>query len=179
MNSTNSTIPEDVYASETFYPDYELLNTVYVTVNSFIPITFTLIGLAGNILSFVVYSRPCFKDTPTAFYLRVMAVTDILTLIDWPEMFQFNFGIDLKSFSSVTCKITIYFTYSIPAMSTWLLCTTSLDRMLNISFKNKFSFLTKRKFQMFLVIFIIVFNTVIYSPMLIYFDIVYEADQPY
>ena len=108
MNSTNSSDFEIILDSQSYGQDYELLNFVTSLINSFIPITFTLIGLIGNILSFVVYSRACFKDTSTGFYLRVMAVTDSITLIDWAELYKFNFGIDLRSHYSVACKMAIY-----------------------------------------------------------------------
>ena len=172
MNSSYSFSNATKESSDT---ESDILNSIYVLLNSFMPITITLLGLVGNFLSFVIYSRACFRETATAFYLRVMAVTDSITLIDWAELYVYTFGIDLRMYNPASCKLVVYFSYSIPAMSAWLLWATSWDRMLSISF-NRLTFLAKRKFQILIAVVIFVFNSVTYAPIFAYNDLIYDTD---
>ena len=158
--------------------DYESLNSVYVRIYRIIPICFTLIGLAGNLISYVIYSRPCFQVSSAAFYLRSMAVIDSLALVIWTEMFYLNFGIDLKTSSSIACKVLAFFTYSVPAMSAWLVFALSVDRMINIWFKEMFYFMRLRGFQVLIGIVLVIFILAIYSPILIFYDLVHDTSPP-
>ena len=139
-----------------------------------------ILALIGNTLSYLVYSRPSFAAQSASFYLRIMAITDSLVLIDTPELFKYTFNYDIATKHSVSCKILLYFAYSIPAISSWILTIVSLDRMLNISIsmKNKMAFLSKNKFQHWVIIIIFTYNSCVYAPLLVYFDVAYDDVNP-
>ena len=75
-----------------------------------------LIGTAGNILSFLVFSRPALKHSATAFYFRVLAVTDTLALCNglWPDWMRDAFGIHIYPMTDVSCRIQTYLRYTLP-----------------------------------------------------------------
>ena len=145
-------------------------------MNTFIPPVFSLVALVGNLLSFAVYSRSSFVGQSASFYFRVMAITDTIFVLNWPELFEYTFNYVLFTRYSLACKILIYFLYSLPSISNWILTVVSLDRMLTIIFKNRAAILAQRKTQIAILFFIFVYNLGIYSPMLIFFDIINDAN---
>ena len=73
-----------------------------------------------------------------------------------------------------------YFVYSISSISSWILTIVSLDRMLNIfiSAKSKMIFLSKKKFQICVTVIIFTYNSCVYAPLLVFFDVVFDGIHP-
>ena len=91
-------------------------------------------GSLGNILSFVVFSRPSICNSAPAFYFRVLAVADTLALNVglWPKWLKDAFGIRLYSYTDVTCRIETYLKYVLPDFAVWILVIMTIERLVAV-----------------------------------------------
>lgn len=88
-------------------------------------------GLFGNTLSYIVYSRRLFAKTSCGFYLRALSLTDSLSILSFVFAFVTRgLGIDLLSFSSLSCKLIWFMWFALPAISTWIEALVSFDPQL-------------------------------------------------
>ena len=92
------------------------------------------IGTAGNILSFVVFSRPALKHSVTALYFRVLAVADTLALNIglWPNWMRDAFGVHIYPMTDVSCRIQTYLRYTLPDCAVWILVIMTIERMVGV-----------------------------------------------
>jgi hypothetical protein len=105
------------------------------------------LGIAGNIMSFIIFSRKAFKNNSISTYFRAISVIESFT------MFQFivNMGIlfanfDISGKSDVFCKL-IYYTWPVyDSSAAWILMVFSIDKMLNMS-KKPIPIIKKKWFQ--------------------------------
>ncbi|CAF4807382.1 unnamed protein product [Rotaria sp. Silwood1] len=105
--------------------------TVYV---SFI-ILFS--GVFGHIANIIVFTRlTIFRGNPSAFYLIVESILDLLELIIvYPSNIAINgFGIDLTQTSLLWCKLKPFLTQSITPISLNIVCFAAIDQYLSTSY---------------------------------------------
>ena len=141
-----------------------LEETIYKIVN-YIYGAICLIGLIGNILAIVVFSRKKFQNTIFSTYFRIMALFDILTLLFRIDYFLVINNLNgLRNISAVTCKIAFYFIYTLPALSTWILVLISLDRFFSIFLPTRFLLRKKIKFQLIASFVVCFCNFIIFIP---------------
>ena len=132
-----------------------------------------IIGLCGNILSFLVFNRKNFDKLATRSILMLIAVIDtfcLLQIID--HFFRYCFGYYLRRESDFTCKLFTYLIYSFGPISAWLIVFTSIERFFSISMPTStIGLIFKRKsFQIKICLFIFVFNMIYYTPFLIFVE---------
>lgn len=141
----------------------------YVIQN--LSIVIAIIGILGNLITFMVFLRPRFKKSSFAFYFKVLAITDTIFLLHcftkWSTV-VLDFNLLIKS--SIICKLGNYTTYVFSSVSIWFLAVISFDRLsiIHNSRCNKLkSLLKKPHVQSILVIFIFALNTIfpIYIPL--------------
>ncbi len=127
-----------------------------------------LLGMIGNMVSFIVFSRKKFKNTLFSIYFRFIIITDsftlIFTIIDYLK-YKHNIDIELKG--EAFCKLTLYLIYAVAPLNGWVLVVVAFDRLINI--KNSSSCLKLRKnkpTQLKICILFLVFNLVYYTPMI-------------
>ena len=97
----------------------------------------------------------------------------------WLQSITFSmasFGFDPKSLNVATCKSFWYLAYFTGAASACLETFISIDRCLRVAFVNRFSVLTRKWFQNSVIIGLVVSNSIIYLPMLYFYDIQNEID---
>ena len=118
-----------------------------------------LIGTSGNILSFVVFSRPVLKHSPTSFYFRVLAVADNLSLNVglWPKWMWDAFGILIYPVTDMSCRIQIYLGYTLPDCAVWVLVIMTVERMASVKWPHHGHIFTRRRLWMsvFITIFVL------------------------
>ena len=138
----------------------------------FVPIALITITIVGNCLTFYVYSRKSFAKVSATFYLKTMAMLDSLNLI---QVIGFSvpyaFGVDLKSFSSFSCKLLFFGAFFSHNMSSWCEALVALDRCLAIKFRAKLDTLNKLWFKLAATVGILLLNSPLYWPMLAYFRV--------
>lgn len=121
-------------------------------------------GLLGNFCVFKIYFSSKLRKNTLSLYFQAMSLIDSFMLIQMlNQSMLIYFGWDIRFQSDFTCKTTYYTSFSFGPMVAWMLVIISIDRFVNIAFPKKFSFLFRKEFQLFLIIFIIAFNLGFYS----------------
>ena len=88
----------------------------------------------GNILSFVVFSRPSLKHSATAFYFRILAIADTLALNFglWPNWLRNCFGLHIYPITDTSCRIQTYLRYTLPDCAVWMLVIMTIERLIGV-----------------------------------------------
>ena len=132
----------------------------------------TLLALTLNPICFVVYSGKAFSKTSTAFYLRVLSITDTIALVPCLiYAFKFIASIRLVLLNEFSCKILMYLVYAPQALSAWFEAVVSVDRALSVALPNRFKIKDNRRFQWGVTMAIIAIQFGYYSPLLAAFKL--------
>lgn len=129
---------------------------------------FWVIGFCGNLLMFVVYSRPSLIKLSLSTYIRAMAVSYMIINLNCVRIsLLINFKwYDYVNYSEFTCKLLPYLLYLPAPLTAWFEVMATLDRFLTIVYKNRFKFIRKPRFRLLVVLIIITFHCIIYSFMI-------------
>lgn len=146
--------------------NYNLDLIANISINILYIIKF--IGLIGNLLAFLVFSCKNFQNTIFYTYYRFVCIIDSLFLT--LGLFQ-QFYSNVFVFSSFYCKIIFFLNYFPPSLSIWTMVIISIDRMCSIAFSSRFQYRKKTINQIIIIIGMIVFNLIYWSPILFVFNI--------
>ena len=102
-----------------------------------------IIGLFGNIISIIIFKSKHFKKHSTSFYVIIICVINILTLLLLP----YGLMPSLWEFNKIHCQFSIFMICSISQIHPWPLVLSSLDRLTTVLMPHKFHFKTKFTFQ--------------------------------
>lgn len=123
-----------------------------------------LIGIIGNVLTFMVFRRKRLRNSSYSIYFRAMAVLDSIVFLHmlryWlASILQF----DLNLVSVFLCKTNEYQLYVSGLSSLWIITVILVDRFVNIIYHN-YSMLFKHKwFQLTLVGLVLIYACLIHS----------------
>jgi hypothetical protein len=150
---------------------------VMVKVVNYSYLITVIVGILGNILAFVVFSRKKFQNTIFSTYFRALLVVDTIGLLylTIEKFLWFEYHINLRDFNVILCRITMPFAYSIPAISAYITVMISFDRWLTIAKPTVLLIRKKRKFQIIVCITIII-TTFLYNGQLFFSYIVPTKD---
>lgn len=111
------------------------MNIDYFLYN-ILPICIVVFGLLGNLICFVVFSRRKFKRISLNFLLRVMTITDSISLLQiLPTYFKYSrFNFDIRTVSGLSCKMFVYFKYFICPVKGWILVIIAFERYLSVQY---------------------------------------------
>lgn len=142
-------------------------NTLYFSL-TVIEIAVISVGIIGNILSFIVFSRKKFQKNSISTYCRALAVFECLGIIQLiHDVYRF---IDEKTFfydlSDFNCKIFFYLWMEYMSIPGWILVAFSIDKMLNMRV-SKLNILKSKLFQWSVVAGIVLFCIFSYFALLI------------
>jgi hypothetical protein len=107
------------------------------------------LGLVGNSLSFLVFSRKAFAKQSIGVYCRAVSFWNLFLLL--------QFDIDIANLSSnqyfhnqirILCKFNVYFNTGLSPISVWVLLAFSVDKMINVLNTNSLGFIKKLNFQL-------------------------------
>ena len=104
------------------------------SIISFLLLYFTPVllffGSFGNVLCFVIFSRPPLRNSAPAFYFRVLAVADTLALnvALWPNWIKDAFDRPIYPFTDITCRIQTYLKYVFADFAVWILVIMTIER---------------------------------------------------
>jgi hypothetical protein len=124
-----------------------------------------LIGTLCNALAFIIFSRNKFKNSIFSTYFRYLTLNDTVSLLflSLNKFLILKFDLYIGEISDMFCKLIGFSAYGIPAISSWILVIISFDRMINISFTQRFLFRKCVKFQVTTCIGIFLFNLTYYG----------------
>ena len=121
-----------------------------------------LIGIIGNIIVFIVFSRPNLKKHSYSFYCRVLAIIDIgVFIFTFKNWASYVLEANLDIVSPFFCSINLFLIYILGGQSILMLTFITADRMLTIVYMNRFSFLKKRWFQWLIIFIGVVYNVLL------------------
>ena len=91
-------------------------------------------GVAGNLLSFLVFSRSrTFKNNSISTYGKALAIADMFILFDLAyELSLLTLDSHLPSQSDLACKLFYYFSIAFTSIPGWILAVFSVDKLLKI-----------------------------------------------
>ncbi|CAF3641113.1 unnamed protein product [Adineta steineri] len=149
--------------------------TIIVLVLSFFNFIFGGTGLTLNIL---VFRRPFLRRESCAVYffwstcyslLVVFVIMPIRILSD-------GYSIDISIYNIVICKTEAYIFHVIRTISVWLILMACIDRYFNSSSKAQIRRMSSLKIARISTVFISILIIILYSPMMIYFDLTYSMN---
>lgn len=97
-----------------------------------IPFILITIGIFGNILNFIVLSRPRIRSFSTTTYLLFLAGSDIVfqvTVVLNDTLYSIT-GKQIADFSEAYCKVHKWLRFTCGAFSIWLLVLMTIERMI-------------------------------------------------
>lgn len=145
-------------------------------MNSFfiwmLPLVLLLIGLFGNTVGFIVFSRRSLTKFPARNIYRTLAVMDSFYLLHiiLQYLLYFN-GLSIRLISDFSCKVVRYLNYSLAPISAWLLVYLSIHKFICIRFREFNS-----RLQSLIIFMIILYNLVYYLPILLIVGLVHQTD---
>ena len=142
----------------------------YDSFTSFIYISRTvvnLIGIIGNIISFIVFCRPVFRKNSISVYCCALAIFDCFTLNQLIMDINILFDYFPPNYSDIICKVFYYITIAFSGIPAWILVAFSIDKILSMK-NSKFVFFKKRSFQIGIIAVFAIANILIFSEILVF-----------
>lgn len=134
------------------------------SVFSFFYLILTAMGVPGNILMFIVFSRKTLTKLSVSMYFRAMSISNLFICILMIKRFldiQYDVSF-LLNHSVIFCKGYYFVICSLTSMAAWLLATADLDRFLGIAYPTRFKFIQNGCFPLYVAIAITVYNLMFY-----------------
>ena len=154
--------------------DFNKLNNYGKTtfIFHYVSILIALIGIWGNLLTFIVFSRKKFQNVSFSFYMRVKMFADTIILLNsFKHFWAFIFDVYFVYTADIVCKLSEYVIYVCGTSSFGILAMISFDRLITIVYPQKFSFIRKAYFQILALVVIFAINISIYMPMAIFSEL--------
>ena len=105
----------------------------------------SLVGIVGNMLSLVVFSRPKFANTIFSVYFRFSLLLDTYVIVNASiDFMNYQFQINMENFSVIVCRSRQYLVYAFSATSAWLSTIITFNRMIDVVYPTRYA-IKKRK----------------------------------
>ena len=145
------------------------LTKLMETLSIYAEMCIFVLGVSGNALTFIVYSRKHFRRTGVfSVYFRALVVSDTVVLYDCLYRFLvYTLGVDLDLMSAFTCYTRLYSRYSFCPISGYILLVVSLDRFVSIAWPTRFALRSDRRIQATIVALIVLLNMLVYVELLV------------
>ncbi len=162
-NTTTSNLPR---SSNPFYqpPTSSEVFGYYVGIIA-APILL-VIGIVGNILSIIVFSRKGLHGTITSLLFRALAICDILSLFEISEKLFLIWDIDTIQANKLSCQVCFYFIWVVKTCAAWMLVFISVERCIGIYKPHMAKLICTKQRAKIAIGLLIVSAMVIYAPFL-------------
>lgn len=106
------------------------LTSFTIQFNRFVPIPIFTLGLIGNVLNILVFTRPQLIKNPCSIYLLSSSIANINVLIfgSIARFLSDGFQIDLSSTNLVFCRFRYFILHSSLVLSSWFIILAGIDR---------------------------------------------------
>ena len=141
------------------------------------PIGFLVLGTIANILSIIVFTRKEMRKYSSFCYFAVLNVVNLafLYVTLTRVIMDFNFKSDIRTLNIFTCKSHVFLTYFLGHLSSLLLSTISIDRVISVVFLHRAKELCTPRVAFMVTAFLIAFNCLVSSHLII-FDSAHTVD---
>lgn len=125
--------------------------------------TLLALGIIGNILSILIFSKRSLRKYTTFRYLTYLSIFDLCTLVTGygHTLFHVYFNIDIRLVNEFSCKVHSFLVYFFTQSSSMILIFMSIDRTIVITtkFGSKISTVkTTQKLLIFLIVSVTLIN---------------------
>lgn len=99
-----------------------------------ISLTLVIVGLIGNVLSIVVFTRPNNRMSSSETYFTALAISDILNILNSPSYIFFIhvYKFDYRARVLLLCKICGWLADASVTTSSWLLVAVTMERVIRV-----------------------------------------------
>ena len=133
------------------------------------------IGLIGNLLSIIVFSRKSFRNNSISTYCIALSIFECITLIQFiNDMYNLVYNINLADQSDALCKLIDSSGVYLNSIQSWIMVAFSVNKLLEIRV-NSIALVKMKWFQWSIVAGIVLFDIVFY----IYFPIFIKVREIY
>ncbi len=134
-----------------------------------------LIGIVGNVLSFLVMSSKKLHGSITSLYLRVLAVVDCLVLTtgllrQWIRVL----AVDIRDTSAFVCKTDVFLLYWSLGSSAWILSLIAIERCFGVIYPHHYTRSVTKRSATILVAAVLMILSLTYTPILAIVDLVIQ-----
>ena len=139
-----------------------------IDIESYIVPVIVIVGLAGNALSFVVFSQKTFIHSVSSMLFRVLAVVDSLSMLTYDviHIIADRLGSSVVTRSTLTCRMFIFPYFLLRTYSGWIIALVCLERVIGIVSPHRARVLcTHRRFRVFLLVELLILVAA-YSPLI-------------
>ena len=105
------------------------------TINkSIVLLIITIIGIIGNIISFIIFSRKTFRKSPVSIYCSALALfdTSVIAFSVLIDIYYILYDFYLLNYSDFICAFFGYGYYTLGSIPGWILVAFTIDRTLNL-----------------------------------------------
>ncbi len=112
---------------------------IAIFLHTYIAIIMFISGTIGNILSFVVFSRNALRYTGISFYLRSLALGDLIALWSFtlPKVIHSTTAIHIEHIHNVSCQLKYFLLQTSMLFSVWILSAMTIERFIAVTFPYK------------------------------------------
>ena len=129
------------------------------------------IGTVGNIVAFIVFSRPRFRRTIFFYYFRVNLIVDLFVILNASiDFLNYQFNINVENFTIFLCNSRQYSVYFMAAFSSWLNVVIIFYRMTDVLYPTSFLFKHLPHFQLGVCFTLFVATGILYLPIAVVFS---------
>ena len=122
------------------------LNQVLIQFIYYINLVMLPISLVFNFISIVVFNRKTFKANTMGFYYTAISIFDIsLSVAAFASYFPIAIKQDILLISTFMYAFMQYTSRITLQMSSWANVLITFDRLLCVTYRNKFAFMKKKK----------------------------------
>ena len=141
----------------------------FVIANTAVEVAVIAIGLIGNLLSIIVFTRKTFRNNSISTYCIALAISECLSLIQFINIvYYFKYSAYLMDLNDTFCSIENYAVILVSAIPSFIMIAFSVDKLISMRTKS-IAMLKKKWFQWSVVAAIVLFHIglYIYVPILI------------
>ena len=134
-----------------------------------IEVVIIAIGLLGNLLSIIVFSRKTFRNNSISTYCIALSIVECITItIFISDIYNLVYNINLPDQSDALCKFVYSLGLYLNSFQAWLMVAFSVNKLLEMRV-NSIALVKKKWFQWSIVAGIVLFDIVfyIYYPILL------------
>jgi hypothetical protein len=159
---------------EYYFTNRIATNYVWTTV----PIAFLILGTISNLLSIIIFLRREMRKYSSFVYFAILNIINFLLIYVTfiRVIMEFNFKIDIRVLNIFTCKLHVFLTYFLGHISSLMICSISIDRVISVVFLHKAKVLCTPKIAIVVTICLIIFDFLMSSHFL-FFESAYIIHQ--
>ena len=105
------------------------------TINkSIVVLIITIIGIMGNVISFIIFSRKTFRKNPVSIYCSALALfdTSVIAFSALIDIYYILYDYYILNYSDFICAFLCFAYYTIGSIPGWILVAFSIDRTLSL-----------------------------------------------